>query len=80
MFVYREQYYLEKAEPQRRETESEEKYLGRRADWEACMDKARGIAEVIIGKNRQGPVRTVELLFEAERTRFGNLHRGRDHE
>jgi replicative DNA helicase len=80
MFVYREQYYLEKAEPKRRETESEEKYLGRRADWEACMDKARGIAEVIIGKNRQGPVRTVELLFEAERTRFGNLHRGRDHE
>ena len=32
-----------------------------------------GIAEVIIGKNRHGPVATVELRFEGRYTRFDNL-------
>ena len=32
-----------------------------------------GKAEVIIGKQRHGPIGTVELSFEAQFTRFGNL-------
>ena len=34
-----------------------------------------GKAEVIIGKQRHGPVGTVELSFESHLTRFGNLAR-----
>lgn len=33
----------------------------------------KGIAEVIIGKNRNGPIGTVPLSFEGHFTRFGNL-------
>jgi len=34
-----------------------------------------GTAEVIIGKQRHGPIGTVELSFEGKFTRFGNLAR-----
>lgn len=36
----------------------------------------RGIAEVIVTKNRNGPTGTVKLLFEPEFTRFTNLKEG----
>ena len=39
------------------------------------MERAHGRAEVIIGKQRHGPTGMVELQFEAELTRFGNLAR-----
>ncbi len=44
-------------------------------DWQNEMERAHGRAEVIIGKQRHGPTGTVELQFEAELTRFGNLAR-----
>jgi len=37
--------------------------------------EAKGIAEVIIGKNRHGPTGTVETHFEGRYTRFENLAR-----
>jgi replicative DNA helicase len=39
------------------------------------MERAHGRAELIIGKQRHGPTGMVELQFEAELTRFGNLAR-----
>lgn len=33
----------------------------------------RGIAEIIVGKQREGPTGTVELLFESQFTQFRNL-------
>jgi replicative DNA helicase len=33
----------------------------------------KGIAELIIGKNRNGPIGTVRTRFEKEYTRFSNL-------
>jgi replicative DNA helicase len=41
--------------------------------WMSAMDALRGRAEVIIGKQRHGPIGTVELAFEGEFTRFSNL-------
>ena len=43
--------------------------------WQAEMEKVHGRAEMIIGKQRHGPTGTVEVSFEAEFTRFGNLAR-----
>ncbi len=43
--------------------------------WQTDMERAHGKAEVIIGKQRHGPVGTVELSFEGQFTRFGNLAR-----
>src|SRR3569623_2076319 len=41
--------------------------------WMEEMEKVHGRAEVIIGKQRHGPTGTVQLAFEAQFTRFGNL-------
>ena len=67
MFVYREEYYLKNKEP-RPGTEEH-------VTWMNEMERAHGRAEVIIGKQRHGPTGTVELQFEGELTRFGNLAR-----
>jgi replicative DNA helicase len=38
-------------------------------------ERIAGVAELIIGKQRHGPTGTIELQFEAEVTRFGNIVR-----
>jgi replicative DNA helicase len=65
MFVYREEYYLSRTEPETGTTAH--------AEWMQKAEKAHGMAEVIIGKQRHGPIGTVELSFEGRFTRFGNL-------
>jgi len=37
------------------------------------MERLHGRAEVVIGKQRHGPIGTVRLSFDADTTRFGNL-------
>ncbi|MEL6172494.1 MAG: replicative DNA helicase [Pseudomonadota bacterium] len=66
MFVYREEYYAEREKP------SDDK-LEEMAAWQERMERLHGRAEVIIGKQRHGPIGTVELSFEGRFTRFGNL-------
>ena len=66
MFVFREEYYAEREKP------SEDK-LDEMAAWQERMSRLHGKAEVIIGKQRHGPIGTVELSFESQFTRFGNL-------
>ena len=66
MFVFREEYYAEREKP------SEDK-LDEMATWQDRMEKLHGKAEVIIGKQRHGPIGSVELSFEGKFTRFGNL-------
>ena len=66
MFVYREEYYKEREKPSDHE-------LDKMAQWQAAMEQVHGRAEVIIGKQRHGPIGTVELAFEGQFTRFSNL-------
>ncbi len=66
MFVYRDEYYKEREKPGDHELE-------KMAQWQAIMENVHGKAEVIIGKQRHGPIGTVELSFEGRFTRFGNL-------
>jgi replicative DNA helicase len=73
MFVYREQYYLERAEPGRRPEENEEKFNTRYADWQKRCAEVFNTAEAIIGKQRHGPVGSVRLFFDGQYTRFGDL-------
>jgi replicative DNA helicase len=67
LFVFREEYYLKNKEPR----PGTEEHVA----WMNEMERAHGRAEVIIGKQRHGPTGTIELQFEAELTRFGNLAR-----
>ena len=78
MFVFREQYYLERAEPGQRPDETQEKYNDRHAKWQQRCEEVWNTAEVIIAKQRHGPVGTVRLSFHGEYTKFGNLMAG-DH-
>jgi len=39
------------------------------------MDKVRGTADIIIAKQRHGPIGTVKLSFNEDITKFGNLAR-----
>ncbi|SFK55311.1 replicative DNA helicase [Shimia haliotis] len=66
MFVFREEYYVEREKP------SDEK-LDEMAAWQERMERLHGRAEVILGKQRHGPIGTVDLSFEGRFTRFGNL-------
>ena len=73
MFVYREEYYLSKGEPEQKESETIEKYNERYERWRERLERTNGKAEVIIAKQRHGPVGTVNVAFEARLTKFGDL-------
>lgn len=66
MFVYRGEYYAEREKP-------DDSNMEAIAAWQEKMSSLHGKAEVIIGKQRHGPIGTVELSFTPEFTRFGNL-------
>lgn len=66
MFVFREEYYKEREKPGEHDLE-------KMAAWQEEMERLHGRAEVVIGKQRHGPIGTVDLAFEAQFTRFGNL-------
>lgn len=71
MFVYREAYYVGRREPKSKEGTDEY------AAWQEEMNRAYGRAEIIIGKQRHGPIGTVNVAFEEKLTKFSNL--ARDH-
>ena len=65
-FIYRDGYYLERKRPPENEVEQFD-------EWKHRMQEVVHRTEVIIAKQRNGPVGTVELFFDAEFTRFGNI-------
>jgi len=65
MFVYREEYYLSRAEPE----PGTEKHL----QWQERCAQAHNIGECIIAKQRHGPIGTVRLFFDSHVTRFSDL-------
>jgi replicative DNA helicase len=67
MFVFREEYYVERKKPD----EADSKFL----EWLQKMSKVSGKAEVILGKQRHGPIGIVEMAFDGALTRFSDLAR-----
>ena len=65
-FIYRDSYYKERMRPPENEVDKFQK-------WKNEMQQVAHKAEFIIAKQRNGPVGSVELFFDAEFTRFGNL-------
>lgn len=65
MFIYREEYYLSRKMPL---SHDGEKY----ANWQAEMNNAKNIAEVLIAKQRNGPIGNISLHFNTHTTGFMN--------
>ncbi|MCA8933030.1 MAG: replicative DNA helicase, partial [Rhodospirillaceae bacterium] len=72
MFVFREAYYVGKAEPPEGTPEHEQ--------WREKMAEVHNLADVIVAKQRHGPTRTVRLHFDGNYTRFSNLERHADYD
>ncbi len=62
MFVYREGYYLQRKEPREATVEH--------AEWQAKMNEVAHLAQIIIGKQRHGPIGNITLEFEERFTKF----------
>lgn len=73
MFIFREQYYLERAEPAQRDDEPMEKFNDRHDRWMQRCEEVYNTGEVIIAKQRHGPIGTVRLSFDGQYTKFGDL-------
>ena len=73
MFIFRESYYLERMEPIKKPEESEDKYDERHNRWRDLCEKAHNTAEIIIAKQRHGPIGSLQLHFNAKFTKFSNL-------
>jgi replicative DNA helicase len=65
MFVYREEYYLEKKQPSLGSIEH--------AEWQSKMNDVNGQAQIIIGKQRHGPIGNIHVEFEGMYTKFKDL-------
>jgi replicative DNA helicase len=64
MFIYRDEYYLIRKQPEIGTFEYEK--------WQEEMNKVVNTAEVIIAKQRNGPVGAVKLHFDSKTTKFDN--------
>ena len=65
MFVYREGYYLSRKEPREATVEH--------AEWQAKMNEVAHLAQIIIGKQRHGPIGNITLEFEERFTKFKDI-------
>ena len=73
MFIFRESYYLERMEPIKKPEESEERYDERHNRWRDLCEKAHNTAEIIIAKQRHGPIGTIKAHFDPNFTKFSDL-------
>ena len=74
MFIFRESYYLERMEPIRKPEEPEEKHRERYSRWQELCENAHNTSEIIIAKQRHGPIGTIKTHFESSYTRFSDLN------
>lgn len=65
MFVYRESYYLARQQV----SEGDEKHDA----WKEQMNQCYNKAEIVLAKQRHGPVGTIQLFYDAPLTKFRDL-------
>ncbi|MBN36730.1 MAG: replicative DNA helicase [Rhodospirillaceae bacterium] len=75
MFLYREEYYQSRLQPQPKDGENDDSasFRERLEQWQQRMDRIRGITEVIVAKHRHGATGDVKLFFNAATTEYTDL-------
>ncbi len=73
LFIYRDEYYLQSRIPKQIGFDNDDKFHDAVQKWQTDMDSVHNKAEVAVAKQRHGPTGTINLLFEAEFTRFADL-------
>ena len=71
MFTYREEYYLQNRDPSERLSNTTNSSMVE--TWQKRLERARGKADIIIGKNRHGRPETVRTAFFGDYSLFDNL-------
>jgi replicative DNA helicase len=71
-FVYREEYYVQAKEPKRPMEGDDAKVWDDHAKWMLDMERASGMAELLVAKQRHGSTGKVKMKFEAKITRFSD--------
>ena len=73
LFVYREEYYVAAREPKRPGEGDDAKSFEAHDQWMRDMERAFGLCELIIAKQRHGATGKVKLKFENRITKFSDL-------
>ncbi len=73
IFIYRESYYLERLEPIKKPEEDEIKYNERMSRWQQLNEDSYNKAEIIIAKQRHGPIGSIKMHFDSNFTKFSDL-------
>ena len=71
MFVFRDEYYAARAEPRQDESDA------KKQAWRERMIASTGKADVLIQKQRHGPIGDVRFAFDGRFTRFSDVEEGR---
>jgi replicative DNA helicase len=70
MFIYREEYYYARKKPEQREGEDAASLADRMFNFRERMDQIKNLAEIIVAKQRHGPVGNCMLSFDGPTCRF----------
>ncbi|MBQ7659910.1 MAG: replicative DNA helicase [Alphaproteobacteria bacterium] len=73
MFVFRENYYIKNEQPKQKQNETPEHFEQRILEWQKRDRDTANLAEVIVGKQRHGPIGTVKLFWNGQYAQFSNL-------
>ena len=73
MFIFRESYYLERLEKKKKPDEGSEKYNERYQRWQELCGESYNTAEIIIAKQRHGPIGSIKAHFDPNFTKFSDL-------
>ena len=73
VFIYRQEYYEERSEPKSTGTESSVSFHEKYLKWQENLKKCKNIADIIVAKQRHGPIGSLQLHFNSKYTKFSNL-------
>jgi len=65
LFLFREEYYLLRQQPNPGDAKHEE--------WQKKLSEVNKTTEVIVAKHRNGPVGTVKVHYDTQYSKIGNL-------